>query len=106
MTMFNPPHPGGLITEYLEDNSISLRMLAKKLGVSAASLSKVAAGKASVSPEMAVRLEAGLGISARLWLAMQAACDLHKARERTDVSAVILHPGLSEKTSPGIPKGH
>jgi plasmid maintenance system antidote protein VapI len=35
-------------------------------------LSKVASGKASVSPEMAVRLEAGLGIAARLWLSMHA----------------------------------
>lgn len=71
MAMFNPPHPGGLIAEYLEDNDISLR-----------------------SPEMAVRLEAGLGIAARLWLSMQAACDLHKARETTDVSGVPLHPGI------------
>lgn len=62
MAMFNPPHPGGLIAEYLEDNDISLRSLANQLGVSAASLSKVASGKASVSPEMAVRLEAGLGM--------------------------------------------
>lgn len=29
MAMFNPPHPGGLIAEYLEDNDISLRSLAK-----------------------------------------------------------------------------
>jgi len=94
MAMLNPPHPGGLIAEYLEDNDISLRSLAKQLGVSAASLSKVASGKASVSPEMAVRLEAGLGIVARLWLSMQAACDLHKARETTDVSGVPLHPGI------------
>jgi addiction module HigA family antidote len=92
--MFNPPHPGGLIAEYLADNDISLRSLAKQLGVSAASLSKVASGKASVSPEMAVRLEAGLGIAARLWLSMQTSCDLHKARETTDVSGIPLHPGI------------
>ncbi|MBD9644935.1 MULTISPECIES: HigA family addiction module antitoxin [Pantoea] len=95
MAMFNPPHPGGLITEYIEDNNIGLRVLAKELGVSASALSKVASGKASVSPEMAVRLEAGLGIAARLWLSMQAACDLHKARETTDVSGVNLHPGMN-----------
>ncbi|MDI6637255.1 helix-turn-helix transcriptional regulator, partial [Pantoea dispersa] len=53
MGMFNPPHPGGLITEYIEDNNIGLRVLAKELGVSASALSKVASGKASVSPEMA-----------------------------------------------------
>ncbi|WP_324030785.1 MULTISPECIES: HigA family addiction module antitoxin [Pantoea] len=95
MAMHNPPHPGGFITEYLEDNNVSLRKMAKDLGVSPAALSKVASGKAAVSPEMAVRLEAGLGIAARLWLAMQAAFDLHKARENTDVSGVILRPGLA-----------
>lgn len=94
MVMFKPPHPGSLIAEYLKDNGISPRSLAKPLGVSAASLSKVAGGKASVSLEMALRLEAELGIAARLWLSMQAACDLHKARETTDVSGVPLHPGL------------
>lgn len=91
--MFTPPHPGGLITEYIEDNHMGLRALAKALGVSASALGKVASGKAPVSAEMAVRLEAGLGISARLWLSMQAACDLHKARETTDASGVHLHPG-------------
>lgn len=94
MAMFNPPHPGGLINEYIEDNNIGLRVLAKELGVSPSALSKVASGKASVTPEMAVRLEAGLGIAARLWLSMQAACDLHKARETTDVSGVHLHAGV------------
>ncbi|ERK09429.1 HigA protein (antitoxin to HigB) [Pantoea sp. AS-PWVM4] len=100
MAMFIPPHPGGLITEYIEDNNIGLRVLAKELGVSASALSKVASGKASVSPEMAVRLEAGLGIAARLWLSMQAACDLHKARETTDVSGVHLHPGMNVGSAP------
>ena len=91
MTMFNPSHPGGLITEYLEDYNVSLRSLTKGLGVSPATLCKLAAGKTSVSAEMAIRLEAGLGISARTWLAMQAAYDLNKAREVTDVSHVVLH---------------
>lgn len=45
MAMFNLPHPGGLITEYIEDNNISLRVLAKELGVSASALSKVASGR-------------------------------------------------------------
>ncbi len=92
MAMFNPPHPGGLVTEYLEDFGVSLRSLARDLGVTPSSLSKIATGKSAVSPEMAVRLEAGLGISARLWLAMQAAYDLSKARETTDISNVIPSP--------------
>lgn len=93
MAMHNPPHPGGFITEFLEDNNVSLRKMANELGVSPAALSKVAAGKTAVSPEMALRLEAGLGIAARLWLSMHAAFDLHKARDVTDVSGIRLYTG-------------
>ena len=89
MAMLTPPHPGGLITEYLEDYGISLRSLAKDLGVSPSALSKAAAGNTAITPEMALRLEVGLGIAARLWLAMQATYDLSKARERVDLSSVV-----------------
>ncbi|MGA5657823.1 HigA family addiction module antitoxin [Rahnella contaminans] len=89
MTMLNPPHPGGLITEYLEDNGVSLRALARNLDVSPSALSKVSAGKTAISPEMALKLEAGIGIAARLWLAMQATYDLNRARKEVDLSHVV-----------------
>ncbi|WP_437608261.1 HigA family addiction module antitoxin [Erwinia sp. V71] len=92
MAMLNPPHPGGLITEYLEDYNVSLRSLARDLGVSPSALSKVATGKTAISPEMAVRLEAGLGIAARLWLSMQATYDLSKVRETIDTSHIVPSP--------------
>ncbi|WP_312056384.1 HigA family addiction module antitoxin [Pantoea brenneri] len=90
MTMINPPHPAGLITEYLDDYPMSLRSLARHIGVSPSALSKVAAGKTAISPEMALRLEAGSGIAARLWLAMQATYDLKRARASVDLSGVRL----------------
>ena len=99
MTMLNPPHPGGLITEYLEDYAVSLRSLARDLGVSPAALSKVAAGKTAVSPEMALRLEAGLGIAARLWLTMQAAYDLNRVRAAMDLSQVVPSPHAHPETA-------
>lgn len=88
MAMFNPPHPAGLITEYLKEFGISLRSLARDLGVTPSSLSKIATGKSAISPEMAVRFEACLGISARLWLVMQAAYDSSKARE-TSIHSLV-----------------
>lgn len=103
MTMFTPPHPGGLITQYIEKNHTGLRALAKALGVSASALGKVASGKVPVSAEMAVRLEAGLGIATLLWLSMQAACDLRKARATTDVSSVHLHPGVLAASAQDCP---
>jgi len=39
-------------------------------------------GRAGVSAEMALRLEAGLGTSAEMWIGMQTAFDLWKARKR------------------------
>ncbi|WP_039055423.1 HigA family addiction module antitoxin [Enterobacter sp. Bisph1] len=89
MIMLNPPHPGVLIAEYLEDYGVSLRALARDLDVSPSALSKVTAGKTAISPEMALRLEAGLGIAARLLLAMQATYDLSRARETVDLTHVI-----------------
>jgi antitoxin HigA-1 len=89
MAMSNPPHPGGLIAEYLEDYDISLRSLANNLGVSPTALRKAATGKAAISPEMALRLEAGLGMAARLWLSMQSAYDLSLARQDIDLSQVV-----------------
>ncbi|PLR42406.1 addiction module antidote protein, HigA family [Chimaeribacter arupi] len=92
MTMINPPHPGSLIAEYLEDYGVSLRALARDLDVSPSALSKVATGKTAISPDMALRLEAGLGIAARLWLAMQAAYGLSRARAVLDLSRVVPSP--------------
>lgn len=92
MVMLTPPHPGGLITEYLDDFGVSLRSLAADLGVSPSALSKVASGKNAISPEMALRLEAALGIAAPLWLAMQATYDLNKARRTVDISHVVPSP--------------
>lgn len=92
MTIKNPAHPGNLISEYLEDYGVSLRSLAKDLDIAPSTLSKVSTGKASVSPELALKLEAGLGISARLWLAMQATYDLARARNTVDLSHVVPSP--------------
>ncbi|WP_312242073.1 HigA family addiction module antitoxin [Pantoea sp.] len=100
MSMFNPPHPGTLIAEYLEDYGVTLRSLAHDLNVSPSALSKAAAGKTAISPEMALKLEAGLGIAARLWLAMQASYDLSRARKTIDLSKVIPSPYAQSEPSP------
>jgi addiction module HigA family antidote len=73
--MFNPPHPGEVIREYLGEMTVSAA--AKHLGVSRVTFSRVLNGKAAVSPEMAVRLAAAFGTSSpEVWLRMQAQYDL------------------------------
>jgi addiction module HigA family antidote len=44
--------------------------------------------KRAVTPEMALRLEAGVGSSAEMWLGLQAEYDLHQSRKDVDLSRV------------------
>lgn len=77
--MFNPPHPGAVLQEYLPEG-VSLTEAAQKLAVSRQSLSAIINGRAGISAEMAVRLSKALGTSADLWLGMQMQYDLWQAR--------------------------
>ena len=75
--MHNPPHPGELLRElWLEPLEMSVTAAASQLKVSRKTLSEIVNGRASVSPEMALRLELAFGKSAQSWLGHQAAYDL------------------------------
>ncbi|MCX2499514.1 HigA family addiction module antitoxin [Plesiomonas shigelloides] len=75
MSLFNPPHPGSLILEYVIDHGDSVAALAQRLDIDVLELTNVVDGCCAISPEMAQRLEAALGLSADLWLRMQDAYD-------------------------------
>lgn len=81
MEMFNPPHPGEVLREYLPEG-MQVTEVAEKLGVSRVTLSRVLNGRAAISADMALRLEAALGTSASLWIGMQADYDLWQARQK------------------------
>jgi addiction module HigA family antidote len=44
--------------------------------------------KRAVTPDMALRLERGVGSSAEMWLGLQAEYDLHQSRKIVDLSRV------------------
>ncbi len=77
--MFNPPHPGEVLQEYLPAG-LSVTDAAQKLGVSRQSLSAILNGRTGISAEMAVRLSKALATSADLWLGMQMQYDLWQAQ--------------------------
>ena len=79
--MHNPPHPGEVLRDTVLEE-ISVSDFARRLGVSRVALSRVVNGRAAVSAEMAIRLEAALGGSAESWLRMQAAYDLWRASRK------------------------
>jgi addiction module HigA family antidote len=66
--MFNPPHPG--LT--LKDDVLPALVLTVTQAAEPLDVSRVMNGRAAISPEMALRIEAWLGVErgseARLWL--------------------------------------
>jgi addiction module HigA family antidote len=82
MAMKNPPHPGRLVKDEIEAMGLSVADAAEGLGVTRQQLYRVINGDCAISPEMAVRLESGIGSSAAAWLQMQANYDLAEIRKR------------------------
>jgi antitoxin HigA-1 len=92
MRMHNPPHPGEILLElWLKPLGLSITGAAAMLKVSRKTLSEIANGRASVSPEMALRLELAFGKSAESWLAHQAAYDLWQLQARAAKLGVRRH---------------
>ena len=78
-----PPHPGEFIrAEILEELGLSVTKAAEILGVRRATLSMLVNGKASLSAEMALRVEKAFGVSMDTLLRMQAWFDAHSMRKR------------------------
>ena len=95
--MHNPPHPGlTLRDDVLPALGLSVTEAAQQLGVSRVALSRVINGRAAISPEMALRLEAWLGVEnggrADAWLAEQSAYDMWQAEQRIKESPLHVQP--------------
>jgi len=82
--MKNPSHAGDVIYwGILEPLGISITKAAEILGVRRATLSAVVNGKASLSPELALRVEKAFGPKVDHLLRIQAAYDAAQIRKRT-----------------------
>jgi len=78
-----PVHPGKIIKEdVLPALRISVSKAAQQLGVSRQMLQRIMAETHSITPEMAVRLGKFCGNGPGIWLRLQQAYDLWKARSR------------------------
>ena len=80
---YQPTHPGEVLKDELEYRGISQRGLAKKIGISYSAFNEMLNGKRSLSPELAMMMEAALGVDAAPLLAMQNEYDILMA-ERDD----------------------
>jgi addiction module HigA family antidote len=78
-----PPHPGSFVREeILQELKLSVAQAAEILGVRRATLSDLVNGRASLSPEMALRIEKAFGVSLDTLLRMQAWHDSYAMRQR------------------------
>ncbi len=84
MPMQDPAHPGPIILhECIEPLGLTIPEAAASLGVPASELSDLVAGRAGLSPEMAIRVGKVFGSSPGSWYRMQAAYDMAQAEKRT-----------------------
>lgn len=84
-----PSHPGEFVRmEVIEELGLSVTRAAEILGVRRATLSTLLNGNASLSPEMALRIEKAFGVSMDMLLRMQSWHDATRMRARADEIAV------------------
>ena len=84
MPMKNPAHPGRIVKGSIEELGLSVTDAATVLGVTRPTISKLVNGRASVSPEMAIRLSKAFGSTPEFWLRLQLNYDLAQIQARAD----------------------
>ena len=83
MTTRKATHPGEVLLEdVIKPLGVTITQAAKDLGVTRKTLSELVNQKASLSPEMAVRIGKATGTSPESWLAMQMKVDLWNAGQK------------------------
>jgi antitoxin HigA-1 len=90
-----PSHPGAFLRdEIIRELGLSVSRAAGILGVRRATLSGLVNEKASLSPEMSLRIEKAFGVSMELMLRMQALHDAHSMRLRAkSIEVERFRPG-------------
>jgi addiction module HigA family antidote len=83
-----PIHPGELLREILEELDYSAYALAKSIGKAPIQVSRILAGKASITAPMARLIGAALGTTAQYWLNLQSYYDLEIAKQQVPMLKV------------------
>ena len=88
--MKNPAHPGGFVkSEIVEALGLSVTRAAQVLGVTRPALSALLNERASLSPEMALRIEKAFGVSMDTLMRMQTSYDIAQTRRRSEGIEIV-----------------
>ena len=97
--MKNPAHPGGFLEhEIIEPHGLSVTDAARVLGVTRPALSALLNERATLSPEMALRLEKAFGVRMDTLMRMQNSYDIAEARKRE--GEIDVTPFTSDRSMP------
>jgi addiction module HigA family antidote len=95
LRMKQPAHPGRFVkTVILEPLGLSVTEAAKALGVTRVALSRLINEQASLSPDMAIRLDKAFGADMETLMRMQNSHDIAQARQRVGGIKVARFRGL------------
>jgi len=79
--LLDPIHPGEvLFEEFMKPMDISINRLAREIAVPPGRISAIVNGKRAITADTALRLGKYFGVSAELWLGLQADFDLRIAK--------------------------
>ena len=79
--MFNPPHPGEVLREFLPDD-MTIEEVARRLAISRVQLSRILNGRSAISADMAIRIGLLTNTTPESWLSGQMKWDLWRAAQR------------------------
>ncbi len=88
---FRAYHPGEMVKDELAYRNISQKFFAQKLGLSYTAFNEVLNSKRPMSSELALMLEAALGINADVLVRMQTDYNMSVARKDTTIIEKIKH---------------
>ena len=87
-------HPGEILADELEESGVTPAAFARQIGVPPNRVSRIIAGKRSVSADSALRFGRWFGVEPQFWLNLQSQFDLAVAQARSDaeIRAVPASP--------------
>jgi addiction module HigA family antidote len=89
LTSFAPSHPGELLREEMKYRDLSQKQLAALMGVSCSVINEVFNGRRAVNAELAILMEAALGINCEMLLNMQSRFSIQTARLDKSLTARV-----------------
>lgn len=89
LTPYMSVHPGELLKDEIDFRGIDFRDMAEKLELSATVLEEVLEGKRALTPELALTMEAALGVNADVLVRMQSDYDIYQSRQNKSFAKTL-----------------